>query len=129
MAKLGTYGIVRFDLTLFPRAVVDLAPVLLTLGVAGILYGAVMACVQRDLKRLMAYSSLAHIGFIILGTFALTTEALTGGVLQMVNHGLVTAALFLLIGWIARRRRSWQTTNLRGLQRPAPVMAAAFTMP
>ena len=128
MAKLGTYGIVRFDLTLFPRAVVDAAPVLLTLGVAGILYGAVVACVQRNLKRLMAYSSLAHIGFIILGTFALTTQAVTGGVLQMVNHGLVTAALFLIIGWIARRRGSWQTTALRGLQRPAPMMAAAFTV-
>ncbi len=128
MAKLGTYGILRFDLGLFPRATVDLAPYLLTLGVVGILYGAVVACAQRDLKRLMAYSSLAHIGFIVLGTFALTTQGVSGGVLQMVNHGLVTAALFLLIGWIYERRRSSQTSELRGLQRPAPVMAAAFTL-
>ena len=128
MAKLGTYGIIRFDLTLFSRAVVDLAPLLLTLGVAGILYGAIVACVQRDLKRLVAYSSLAHIGFIVLGTFALTTQALAGGVLQMVNHGLVTAVLFILIGWIYERRKSWQTSELRGLQRPAPVLAAVFTL-
>ena len=128
MAKLGTYGLIRFDLTLFPRAVVDLAPLLLTLGVAGILYGAIVACAQRDLKRLIAYSSLSHIGFIVLGTFALTTQALAGGVLQMINHGLVTAALFILIGWIYERRRSWQTSNLRGLQRPAPILAGAFTL-
>jgi NADH-quinone oxidoreductase subunit M len=128
MAKLGTYGLIRFDLALFPRAVVDLAPVLLTLGVIGILYGAVVAAVQRDLKRLVAYSSLAHIGFIVLGTFALTTEAVTGGVLQMVNHGLVTAALFILIGWIWDRRGSWRTDQLRGLQRPAPVLAGLFTL-
>lgn len=128
MAKLGTYGILRFDLSLFPRAVVDLAPVLLTLGVIGILYGAIVAAVQRNLKRLVAYSSLAHIGFIILGTFALSTEAVTGGVLQMVNHGLVTAALFLLIGWIWERRRTVRTDELRGLQRPAPMMAAMFTI-
>jgi NADH-quinone oxidoreductase subunit M len=128
MAKLGTYGIIRFDLTLFPKAVVDLAPLLLTLGVIGILYGAIVACVQRDLKRLVAYSSLAHLGFIILGTFALTTQALSGSVLQMVNHGLVTAALFILIGWIYERRRTWQTTELRGIQRPAPILAAIFTL-
>lgn len=95
---------IRFDLTLFPRAVVDAAPVLLSLGVAGILYGAIVAAVQRDLKRILAYSSLAHIGFIVLGLFALSTEAVTGGVLQMVNHGLVTAALFLLVGWVWERR-------------------------
>jgi len=128
MAKLGTYGIIRFDLTLFPRAVVDLAPLFLTLGVIGILYGAIVACAQRDLKRLVAYSSLAHLGFIVLGTFALTTQALSGGVLQMINHGLVTAALFIIIGWIYERRRSWQTSELRGLQRPAPMLAAAFTL-
>src|ERR1700690_1968553 len=97
MAKLGTYGIIRFDLTLFPRAVVDLAPLLLTLGVIGILYGAIVACVQRDLKRLVAYSSLAHLGFIVLGTFALTSQAVTGSVIQMVNHGLIIALLFIVI--------------------------------
>ncbi|HLI73529.1 MAG TPA: NADH-quinone oxidoreductase subunit M [Acidimicrobiales bacterium] len=128
MAKLGTYGIIRFDLTLFPRAVVDLAPLLLTLGVVGILYGALVACATRDLKRLVAYSSLAHLGFVVLGTFALTTQGVTGGVLQMVNHGLVIAVLFIVIGWIYERRRTWQTTGLRGLQRPAPMLAAVFTL-
>jgi len=126
MAKLGTYGIIRFDLELFPRAVVDLAPLLLTLGVIGILYGALVACATRDLKRLVAYSSLAHLGFIVLGTFALTRQGLTGGVLQMVNHGLVIALLFIVIGWIYERRGTWQTSELRGLQKPAPLLAALF---
>ncbi len=128
MAKMGTYGIIRFDLTLFPRAVVDLAPLLLSLGVAGILYGAVVAAASRDLKRLVAYSSLAQLGFIVLGTFALTTQGLSGSVLQMLNHGLIVAVLFILIGYIYERRGTWQTTELRGLQRPAPVLAAAFTV-
>jgi len=128
LAKLGTYGIIRFDLNLFPQATVDLAPLLLTLAVIGILYGAIVACAQRDLKRLIAYSSLAQMGFIVLGTFALTTEGVTGGVIQMVNHGLITAALFLLVGWIYERRKSWQVSELRGLQKPAPVLAAIFTV-
>ena len=98
MAKLGTYGIIRFDLNLFPQASRTLAPVLLTLAVIGILYGALVACAQRDLKRLLAYSSLAQIGFIALGTFALNSQGLSGGVLQMVNHGLVIATLFILVG-------------------------------
>jgi NADH-quinone oxidoreductase subunit M len=128
LAKLGTYGIIRFDLNLFPQASRTLAPLLLTLAVIGILYGAIVACAQRDLKRLVAYSSLAQIGFIALGTFAFTTEGLAGGVLLMVNHGLITAALFVLIGWIADRRGTWQVGGLRGLQSPAPVLAAAFTV-
>ncbi len=128
LAKLGTYGIIRFDLNLFPQASHTLAPLLLTLAVIGILYGAVVACAQRDLKRLVAYSSLAQIGFIALGTFAFTTQGLSGGVLLMVNHGLITAALFLLIGWIYERRRTWQVDELRGLQTPAPLLAAAFTV-
>jgi NADH-quinone oxidoreductase subunit M len=128
LAKLGTYGIIRFDLNLFPQASRTLAPLLLTLAVIGVLYGALVACAQSDLKRLVAYSSLAQIGFIALGTFALSTEGLVGGVLLMVNHGLVTAGLFLLIGWIYERRQSWQVTELGGLQTPAPLMAAAFTV-
>jgi NADH-quinone oxidoreductase subunit M len=128
LAKLGTYGILRFDLRLFPRASVDLAPLMLSLAVAGILYGAVVACAQRDLKRLVAYSSLAQMGFVALGIFAFTAQGLTGGVLLMLNHGIVTAALFLLIGWIYERRQSWQVTELRGLQSPAPVLAGVFTV-
>ncbi|MGO9028732.1 MAG: complex I subunit 4 family protein [Acidimicrobiales bacterium] len=128
MAKIGTYGIIRFDLNLFPQATHTLTPVLLTLAVIGIVYGAVVACAQRDMKRLVAFSSLAQIGFIVLGTFALTSQGLTGGVIQMVNHGLIIAALFLLIGWIYERRKTWQTSELKGLQYSAPVMAGVFTV-
>ena len=128
MAKLGTYGIIRFDLNLFPQATRTMAPWLLTLAVIGILYGAVVACAQRDMKRLLAYSSLAGIGFIVLGTFALNSQGLTGSVLQMVNHGLIIATLFIVVGWIYERRGTWQVSNLRGLQSSAPVMAGVFTV-
>ena len=122
MAKLGTYGIIRFDLNLFPQATRTLAPWLLTLAVIGILYGAIVACAQRDLKRLLAYSSLAGIGFIVLGTFALNSQGLTGGVLQMVNHGLIIATLFILVGWIYERRKTWQVVRAEG---PAEAGAGA----
>lgn len=128
LAKLGTYGILRFDLNLFPEASKTMAPWILTIAVIGILYGAIVACAQRDLKRIVTYSSMAQIGFIALGTFAFTTQSLTGGVLLMVNHGLIVAALFLLIGWIHERRKTWQVSELRGLQAPAPVLAAVFTV-
>ncbi len=128
MAKLGSYGIIRFDLELFPSASLRFAPVLIALAVIGILYGAVVAARQSDLKQMMAYSSLSHLGFIVLGIFALTTQGLSGGVLQMANHGLYTAALFLLIGMIYRRRRTWQADNLSGMQKSMPVMAAVFTV-
>jgi NADH-quinone oxidoreductase subunit M len=128
LLKLGTYGFLRFGLYLFPDAAVRFAPVLLTLGVVGITYGAVVATMQRDLKRLVAYSSVAHLGFIVLGTFALTTQGLQGGLLQMVNHGLSTGALFLLVGMIYERRHTREIAELRGLQKVAPVMAAVFTV-
>lgn len=128
MAKLGTYGIIRFDLNLFPQATRTLAPIMLTLAVIGILYGAVVACAQRDLKRLIAFSSLAQISFIVLGTFALTSQSLTGSVIQMLNHGLIIAALFLVVGWMYERRKSWQVDELKGLQWSAPVMAGVFTV-
>ena len=129
MAKLGTYGIIRFDLNLFPQATRTLAPWLLTLAVIGILYGALVACAQRDLKRLLAYSSLAGIGFIVLGTFALDSQGLAGSVLQMVNHGLIIATLFIVIGWIYERRQTWQISSLKGLQSSAPVMAGSSPWP
>jgi NADH-quinone oxidoreductase subunit M len=128
MAKLGTYGIIRFDLALFPRAVVTLAPLLLSLGAIGIIYGAVVAAVERDLKRLVAYSSLAHLGFIVVGAFALTREALTGAVLQMVNHGLYTAALFILIAVLYQRLGTFSLRDMRGLQRRVPLLAGVFTV-
>jgi NADH-quinone oxidoreductase subunit M len=128
LAKLGTYGIIRFDLSLFPHATRTWGPLFLTLAVIGILYGAVVACAQRDLKRLVAYSSLAQIGFIALGTFALSTQGLSGGVLLMLNHGLIVGALFILIGFIYERRGTWQVGELRGLQKAAPIMAGVFTV-
>jgi NADH-quinone oxidoreductase subunit M len=128
MLKLGTYGFLRFGLSLFPEATRWFAPAFLTLGVIGILYGAVVATMQKDLKRLVAYSSVAHLGFIIMGTFALTRQSMTGGVLQMINHGLSTGALFFLVGMIVERRHTREISELSGLQKVAPVFAAAFTV-
>jgi NADH-quinone oxidoreductase subunit M len=128
MLKLGTYGFLRFGLYLFPEAAHYFAPLFLTLGVIGIIYGAVVATMQQDLKRLVAYSSIAHLGFIIVGTFALNTQGLQGGLAQMVNHGLSTGALFLLVGWLYDRRHTRQISELGGLQRTAPVFAGVFTL-
>ena len=128
MLKLGTYGLIRYGLYLFPEATVYFAPGMVTLGVIGIIYGAIVATMQKDLKRLVAYSSVAHLGFIILGTFALTQQGIEGGVLQMVNHGLSTGALFLLVGFIYERRHTREIAKLKGLQKAAPVMAGVFTV-
>ncbi|MFM9083489.1 MAG: NADH-quinone oxidoreductase subunit M [Actinomycetota bacterium] len=126
LLKLGTYGFLRFGLYLFPEASVWARPVLLTLAVIGVLWGAIAATMQRDLKRLVAYSSVAHLGFIVLGTFAITSQALTGSVVQMVNHGVSTGALFLLVGMIYERRHTREIAELRGIQSVAPIFAAAF---
>lgn len=128
MLKLGTYGFVRFGLYLFPESASNLAPVLLSLAVVGITYGAIVAAMQSDLKRLVAYSSVAHLGFIVMGTFAIEGRALSGSVLQMVNHGLSTGALFLLVGMIDDRRHTRSIPELGGLQRSAPALAAVFTV-
>ncbi len=126
LLKLGTYGFVRFNLTLFPDATVRLAPWLATLAVIGIIYGAAVAIVQPDVKRLIAYSSVSHLGFIVLGTFALTTQGLQGGVIQMVNHGLTTGALFLLVGMIYDRRHTRQIDDYGGIAKVMPVFAGIF---
>jgi NADH-quinone oxidoreductase subunit M len=110
MLKLGTYGFLRFGMYLFPEAAEWFAPALVTLGVIGVLYGAVVAAMQRNFKRLIAYSSVAHLGFIVLGTFAFTPEAMSGSVLQMVNHGLSTGGLFFLLGMIYERRHTYVFT-------------------
>ena len=128
MLKLGTYGFLRFGLYLFPEAAVWAAPGLVTLGVIGIVYGAICATMQKDLKRVVAYSSVAHLGFIALGTFSITTQGLQGSVLQMVSHGVSTGALFLLVGMIYERRHTREIAKLRGLQKPAPILAAVFTV-
>ncbi|MGH9210147.1 MAG: complex I subunit 4 family protein [Acidimicrobiales bacterium] len=128
LLKLGTYGLLRFGLYLFPDAATFFAPTFVTLGVIGIVYGAIVAAMQKDLKRLVAYSSVAHLGFIVLGTFAITTQGLQGGILQNVNHGLSTGALFLLVGMISDRRHTREISALRGLQKVAPIFAAVFTV-
>ena len=126
MLKLGTYGFLRFGLYLFPEAAVWSRSLWLTLAVIGIIYGAIAATMQKDLKRLVAYSSVAHLGFIVLGTFALTSQAISGSVLQMVNHGVSTGALFLLVGMIYERRKTRQIAELGGIQKVAPIFAAGF---
>ncbi len=128
MLKLGTYGFLRFGLYLFPEAAVWAAPGLVTLGVIGIVYGAICATMQKDLKRVVAYSSVAHLGFIALGTFSLTTQGIQGSVFQMVAHGISTGSLFLLVGWIYERRHTREIAALKGLQKPAPIFAAVFTI-
>lgn len=128
MLKLGTYGLLRFGLYLFPEASVWAAPTLATLGVIGVVYGAIVATMQKDLKRLVAYSSVAHMGFIVLGIFAFTTQSLEGGVLQMINHGLSTGALFLLVGMLYERRKTRAISELSGIQSAAPIFAGVFTV-
>jgi NADH-quinone oxidoreductase subunit M len=126
LLKMGTYGFVRFALPLFPDAAAQFAPLAFGLGLAGILYGALVAMVQKDVKKLVAYSSIAHLGFVVLGTFALNDEGLKGAVLQMVNHGLSTGALFLLVGMLYERRHTREISAFGGIAKPMPVYAAMF---
>lgn len=126
LLKLGTYGFIRFNLALFPEATVDMVPVLVVLAVIGIIYGAVVATVQPDLKRLVAYSSVSHLGFVVLGIFALTSSSLQGGVIQMVNHGLTTGALFLLVGIIYDRRHTRLIADYGGIAKVMPFFAGFF---
>ena len=128
LLKMGTYGFLRFGIYLFPEAAMWARPALFTLAVIGIIYGAIAATMQRDLKRLVAYSSVAHLGFIVLGTFALSSQAVTGAVMQMINHGVSTGALFLLVGMIYERRHTREIAELRGIQHVAPIFAGVFTV-
>jgi NADH-quinone oxidoreductase subunit M len=126
LLKMGTYGFVRFALPLFPVAAEAFVPVMFAIGLVGILYGALVAMVQSDVKKLVAYSSVAHLGFVMLGIFALNREGLQGSILQMVNHGLSTGALFLLVGMLYERRHTRQIGDFGGIARPMPVYAALF---
>jgi NADH-quinone oxidoreductase subunit M len=128
LAKLGSYGLLRFAVGLFPLALPDMRPVVLTLAVISILYGSLVACATPDLKRLVAYSSVAQMGFITLGVMSGSVIGATGAVLLMFNHGVITIGFFLLIGFIEQRRGSYQIKDLMGLQGPAPVLAALFTV-
>jgi NADH-quinone oxidoreductase subunit M len=128
LAKLGSYGLVRFTIGLLPLAFVTMRPIILTLAVIGILYGSALACVTPDLKRLVAYSSLAQMSFITLGLMAGSKIAMVGAVLLMFNHGVITIGFFLIIGFVERRRSTATIRDLSGLQGPMPVMAALFTV-
>ena len=124
--KVGTFGFIRYCLPLFPDASRELAPYVITLSVIGILYGSLLAMGQKDLKRLISYTSVAHFGFIGLGVFAFTTQAQTGAVLYMVNHGLSTGALFMVIGFLIVRGKSRNADDYSGIANVAPLLAGAF---
>ncbi len=124
LLKLGTYGFLRFNLSLFPQAAVQLAPAIATLAVIGIIYGAIVSYSQKDVKRLVAYSSISHLGFVMLGLFALNAQGVEGGILQMINHGISTGALFLIVGFIYERRHTRELDEFGGLWQVMPVYAA-----
>jgi NADH-quinone oxidoreductase subunit M len=126
LLKMGTYGLLRFCLPLFPSVALSVAPLLSLLALIGIVYGALVAMVQPDLKKLVAYSSVSHMGLVVLGIFAFTGEAFEGATLQMLNHGLSTGALFLLVGMIYERRHTRLISEFGGLAHVAPVLAACF---
>ncbi len=126
LLKMGTYGFLRFSLGLFPKAAVDLSWLLLVLATIGIVYGAIVAAMQTDLKRLVAYSSVAHMGFVVLGIFALNTEGIDGALFTMISHGLTTGALFLLVGMLYERRHTREISNFGGLWKSVPIFGGLF---
>jgi len=126
LLKMGTYGLIRFCIPLFPSATVTFLPYLAILAVIGIIYGALVSTVQPDLKKLVAYSSVSHLGFVVLGILALNETGMQGAILQMINHGLSTGALFLLVGMIYDRRHTRLIKDYGGLARSMPVFATFF---
>ncbi|MDH4120459.1 MAG: NADH-quinone oxidoreductase subunit M [Deltaproteobacteria bacterium] len=126
LLKMGTYGFYRFAMPMFPDAVLMALPVLMGLAVAAILYGALVCMVQPDMKKLVAYSSVSHMGFVMLGLFALNTQGVQGSMIQMLNHGVSTGALFLLVGMIYERRHTKAIAEFGGLMGPMPVYATVF---
>ena len=124
--KVGTFGMIRFCLALFPDASKTFTPMILVLAVISIIYGAFLAIGARDIKRLIAYTSISHFGFITMGIFAMTSQGMSGATLYMFNHGFSTAALFLVAGWMQSRRGSSTIADFGGLQRVTPVMAWTF---
>jgi NADH-quinone oxidoreductase subunit M len=126
LLKVGAYGLIRFDLALFPEASRYFSDAVQVLAVIGIVYGAIVALIQTDVKRLVAYSSVSHLGFVVLGVFAFTPQGVSGGVLQMVNHGLSTGALFLLVGMIYERTHTRELGEMGGLARGMPLLAGVL---
>jgi len=128
LLKLGTYGFLRFCIPLFPHAAALASWPVMTLAVVGIIYGSLNAYAQSDIKKLVAYSSVAHMGFVVLGMFALTPEGLSGSILQMVNHGFSTGALFLCVGFLYERRHTREIADFGGVARAMPVFTAMFLL-
>jgi len=126
MLKMGTYGFLRFAIPLFPDATMAASPFITALAVIGIIYGALVAMMQTDLKKLVAYSSVSHLGFVMLGLFTLNLQGLQGSIYQMLNHGLSTGALFLTVGMIYERRHSRMIADFGGLWKPLPIFSACF---
>jgi NADH-quinone oxidoreductase subunit M len=126
LIKMGAYGFLRFSIPLFPAATKAMVPAMLTLSVIAIVYAGLVCLAQKDLKRLIAYSSVSHMGFITMGIFALNSQGIEGGILQMINHGVVTGALFMCVGVIYDRTHSRQIADYGGLSTPMPVYAAFF---
>lgn len=126
MLKLGTYGLVRVCMPVFPNAFMEFAPYLAILAVIGIIYGALVAMVQKDVKKLVAYSSVSHLGFVVLGIFAFNTIAIQGAIIQMINHGLSTGALFLIVGMIYDRAHTRMISDFGGIAKVMPVFAVMF---
>jgi NADH-quinone oxidoreductase subunit M len=126
LLKMGTYGLLRFCLPLFPQATLQFMPYIVTLAVIGIVYGALVSMVQTDIKKLVAYSSVSHLGFVVLGIFSLSEEAIQGAIIQMVNHGLSTGALFLIVGMIYERRHTREISEFGGLAKVMPVFSTFF---
>ena len=126
MLKMGTYGYVRFAMPLFPDALQTFIPYLAGLSVIGIVYGSLVAMMQEDVKKLVAYSSVAHLGFVMLGIFAMNQVGMAGGIIQMVNHGISTGALFLIVGFIYERRHTRLISEFGGLAHKMPIFATIF---
>ena len=126
LLKMGTYGLLRFSLPLFPQATIMFMPYIAVLAVIGIIYGALVSMVQTDIKKLVAYSSVSHLGFVVLGIFALTEEGIQGSIIQMVNHGLSTGALFLIVGMIYDRRHTRMIAEFGGLAKVMPLFSTIF---
>jgi NADH-quinone oxidoreductase subunit M len=126
MLKMGTYGLVRFAFPLFPEAATYFAPALAVLAVIGIIYGALVAMVQPDMKKLVAYSSVSHLGFVVLGIAAMNTQGVSGAVYQMLSHGISTGGLFLIVGMLSDRRHTRLIAEYGGLKKVMPHLVAAF---
>src|SRR5204862_6538847 len=128
LLKMGTYGLLRFNLGLFPEMSRKFAPVMITLAIIGIIYGALVAMVQPDVKRLVAYSSVSHMGFVVLGLFSFTEFGMQGALYQMLNHGVSTGGLFLFVGIIYERRHTRMISDFGGLAKPMPWFSALFVI-